>query len=78
MYIEGDIIRRSDMLDPRSGQLSYLFKKLSNLMGTSKKNPNGLLRDDYIILASVLKVYALSLLSLLLKPFLGSPLFPFL
>lgn len=63
MYIEGDIIRRSDMLDPRSGQLSYLFKKLSNLMGASKKNPDSLLRDDYVVLACVLQVYALILLS---------------
>ncbi|XP_038875996.1 uncharacterized protein LOC120068336 isoform X2 [Benincasa hispida] len=55
MYIEGDIIRRGDMLDPRSGQLSYLFKKLSNLMGTSKKNPDSLLRDDYVVLACVLQ-----------------------
>lgn len=55
MYIEGDIIRRSDMLDPRSGQLSYLFKKLSNLMGASKKNPDSLLRDDYVVLACVLQ-----------------------
>ncbi|XP_022146425.1 charged multivesicular body protein 7 [Momordica charantia] len=55
MYIDGDIIIQSDMLDPRSGQLSHLFKKLSNLMGTSKKNPNDLLRDEYVVLASVLK-----------------------
>ncbi|XP_022938857.1 charged multivesicular body protein 7 [Cucurbita moschata] len=55
MQIEGDIIRRSDMLDPRGGQLSYLFKKLSNLMGTSKKNLDGLLSDDYIVLACVLQ-----------------------
>ncbi|KAA0050281.1 charged multivesicular body protein 7 isoform X2 [Cucumis melo var. makuwa] len=55
MYTGGDIIRRSDMLDPRSGQLSYMFKRLSNLMGTSKKNPESLLRDDYIILACVLQ-----------------------
>ena len=63
MQIEGDIIRRSDMLDPRGGQLSYLFKKLSNLMGTSKKNPDSLLSDDYIALARVLQVYDLNLLS---------------
>lgn len=67
MYTGGDIIRRSDMLDPRSGQLSYMFKKLSNLMGTSKKNPDSLLRDDYIVLACVLQVYALVLFSFLFR-----------
>lgn len=76
MYIDGDIIIQSDMLDPRSGQLSHLFKKLSNLMGTSKKNPNDLLRDEYVVLASVLKVYAFNLLSLLLESSSGSILFP--
>ena len=55
MYNEGEIVRCSDLMDPRSGRMSFLLRKFSNLMLRPTPSLQTLLQDR-LILTPLLKV----------------------
>ena len=54
MYNEGDIIRSVDLLDPTSGRVSQLFRKVKHMMVRSTSSE--LMLEDHLILLPLLKV----------------------
>ncbi|KAJ0113355.1 hypothetical protein Patl1_00764 [Pistacia atlantica] len=54
MYNEGDIIRSADLVDPTSGRLSQLFRKVRSLMAGTMIPPEVLLKD-HVIFATLMK-----------------------
>ena len=55
MYNEGEIVRCSDLMDPRSGRMSLLLRKFSNLMLRPTPSLQTLL-EERLILTPLLKV----------------------
>ncbi|XP_057965644.1 uncharacterized protein LOC131156186 isoform X1 [Malania oleifera] len=53
MYNEGDIVRSKDVVDPTSGRLSQLYRKVIHLLARS--TPSEIMLEDYVILLPVLK-----------------------
>ncbi|KAJ7977758.1 Charged multivesicular body protein 7 [Quillaja saponaria] len=64
MYSEGDIILCADLVDPTSGRLSQLFKKVRNLMLGSIRTTE-VISEDQIILTAALKDKAVEVVKLL-------------
>ncbi|KAM4086894.1 hypothetical protein ACJW30_10G136600 [Castanea mollissima] len=64
MYNEGEIVRCSDVMDPRSGRMSLLLRKFSNLMLRPTPSLQTLLQDR-LILAPLLKDKAVEVVKLL-------------
>ena len=54
MYNEGDIIRSVDLVDPTSGRLSQLFRKVKHMMVRSTSAE--VMFEDHLILLPLLKV----------------------
>ena len=60
MYSEGEIVRMGDLLDPTSGSLSLLLRKVGrNLMRIRPTSTPSLqaLSQDHLVLTTLLKVY---------------------
>ena len=55
MYSEGDIMRNVELVDPTSGRLSQLIRKVRNLVVRSTAAPDIIL-EDHVILTALLKV----------------------
>lgn len=55
MYSEGDVVRSVDFVDPTSGRLSQLFRKVRNLVVKSTTTLD-LMLEDSVILTALLKV----------------------
>ncbi|KAJ6338427.1 hypothetical protein OIU76_007987 [Salix suchowensis] len=55
MYNEGDIVRNVDLVDPSSGRLSQLFRKVRNLMVRSPVTPEIVMLEDHLFLTPLLK-----------------------
>ncbi|KAK3194426.1 hypothetical protein Dsin_025736 [Dipteronia sinensis] len=53
MYNEGDIVRSSDLVDPTSGRVSQLFKRVRNLMVRARTTSEVLLKDHVIFMTLV-------------------------
>ncbi|KAK7820515.1 charged multivesicular body protein 7 [Quercus suber] len=64
MYNEGEIVRCSDLMDPRSGRMSLLLRKFSNLMLRPTPSLQTLLQDR-LILTPLLKDKAVEVVKLL-------------
>ena len=56
MYNEGDIVRNVDLVDPSSGRISQLFRKVRNLMVRSPVTPEIVMLEDHLFLTPLLKV----------------------
>jgi charged multivesicular body protein 7 len=56
MYNEGDIVRNVDLVDPSSGRISQLFRKVRNLMVRSPVTPEIIMLEDHLFLTPLLKV----------------------
>ena len=54
MYNEGDIIRSVDLVDPTSGRLSQLFRKVKHMM--VRPTSAEVMFEDHLILLPLLKV----------------------
>ena len=67
MYNEGEIVRCSDLMDPRSGRMSLLLRKFSNLMLRPTPSLQTPLQDR-LILTPLLKV-PIKLLALLFNSY---------
>ena len=59
MYDEGDIVRSVDLVDLTSGRISQLFRKVRNLV--LRTSTPEVVCEDYVILATLLKVTRLRL-----------------
>lgn len=66
MYNEGDIIRSADLVDPTSGRLSQLFRKVRRLVAGTTIPPEVLLKD-HVIFATLMKVYELEMFNLFIS-----------
>lgn len=55
MYNEGDIVRNVDLVDPSSGRISQLFRKVRNLMVRSPVTPEIIMLEDHLFLTPLLK-----------------------
>lgn len=56
MYSEGDITRTVDLVDPTSGRLSQLLRKVSNLIIRPTTTPPDVMSEERVILTALLKV----------------------
>lgn len=54
MYNEGDITRPGDFVDPTSGRLSQLFRKVTNLI-TRPATPD-IMAEECVVVTALLKV----------------------
>nr|AFK38291.1 unknown [Lotus japonicus] len=54
MYNEGDIMRTLDLVDPRSGRVSQLFRKVSSLI-TRSATPPDIVAEEFVVVTAVLK-----------------------
>ncbi|KAF7804981.1 charged multivesicular body protein 7 [Senna tora] len=64
MYNEGDITRTMDLVDPTSGRLSQLLRKVSNIIIRSTTPPE-VMSEERVILTSLLKEKAAEVVKLL-------------
>ncbi|KAG8653364.1 uncharacterized protein LOC110615567 isoform X2 [Manihot esculenta] len=64
MYCEGDVVRSVDFVDPTSGRLSQLFRKVRNLVVKSTTTLD-LMLEDSVILTALLKEKATEIIKLL-------------
>ncbi|XP_028791392.1 charged multivesicular body protein 7 [Neltuma alba] len=64
MYNEGDITRTADLVDPTSGRLSQLFRKVSNLI-TRSTTTQEIISEEPFILTMLLKDKAAEVIKLL-------------
>ncbi|KAJ4969497.1 hypothetical protein NE237_016198 [Protea cynaroides] len=55
MHKSGEIIQRGDLLDPTSGRVSQLFKRVIQLTGVSRSSPQQVISEDQFILTSLLQ-----------------------
>ncbi|CAK7348555.1 unnamed protein product [Dovyalis caffra] len=55
MFNEGDLVRSADLVDPSSGRLSQLFRKVRNLMVRSPITPEIIMLEDHLFLTPLLK-----------------------
>ncbi|KAK0583310.1 hypothetical protein LWI29_035600 [Acer saccharum] len=53
MYNEGDIVRSSDLVDPTSGRVYQLFRRVRNLMVRARTTSEVLLKDHVIFMTLV-------------------------
>lgn len=63
MYSSGDILRKEDLVDPTSGRLSQLFKRVVSLIGISSSSPESV--DDCLVLKTLLGERATEVVKLL-------------
>ncbi|CAL5433713.1 unnamed protein product [Camellia sinensis] len=56
MYNAGDILRRGDLVDPTSGRLSQILRRVVHLVGLSRASTQVDIMEDHLILLPVLKV----------------------
>lgn len=69
MYNEGDLVRSADLVDPTTGRLSQIFRKVRNLM-VRPMTTCQIMDEDLVILMSVLKVTCLKLFILSVSGFI--------
>ncbi|KAF5937237.1 hypothetical protein HYC85_024743 [Camellia sinensis] len=55
MYNAGDILRRGDLVDPTSGRLSQILRRVVHLVGLSRASTQVDIMEDHLILLPVLK-----------------------
>ncbi|KAL9229565.1 hypothetical protein vseg_005018 [Gypsophila vaccaria] len=55
MYRSGDLLRMTDLEDPKSGQLSQLFKKMFRLSSALRPSPDSDILNDRLILRTTLQ-----------------------
>ncbi|GMQ00520.1 hypothetical protein CsSME_00047580 [Camellia sinensis var. sinensis] len=55
MYNAGDILRRGDLVDPTSGQLSQILRRVVHLVGLSRASTQVDIMEGHLILLPVLK-----------------------
>ncbi|XP_042483342.1 uncharacterized protein LOC122063709 isoform X2 [Macadamia integrifolia] len=72
MHKSGEIIHRGDLLDPTSGRLSQLFKRVMRLTGVSKSSPLQVTSEDQFILTSLLQERAAEVASFLSESYWSS------
>ncbi|KAA8549008.1 hypothetical protein F0562_000692 [Nyssa sinensis] len=65
MYNAGDIVRSGDLVDPRSGRLSWIFRKLIHLGSLSRSSTPENIAEDHLILLSLLKDKAVEIVKVL-------------
>ncbi|WCJ22587.1 SNF7 family protein [Euphorbia peplus] len=71
MYSEGDILRNVDLVDPTSGRVSQLFRKVRNLVVRSSTTSDIML-EDHVILTALLKEKATEVTKVLSESHWGS------
>ncbi|KAI3839233.1 hypothetical protein MKX03_032863 [Papaver bracteatum] len=65
MYSSGDILRKSDLMDPTAGPLSQMFKRMVNLIGISGPSSSEELIEEFLILSIPLQERAAEVVKLL-------------
>ncbi|KAI5674845.1 hypothetical protein M9H77_05795 [Catharanthus roseus] len=65
MYNARDLLRSSDLMDPRSGRLSFILWKAVQVIGISRPSAPDHFIEDYYILSPLLKEKALEVLKLI-------------
>ncbi|XP_043711408.1 uncharacterized protein LOC122660253 isoform X2 [Telopea speciosissima] len=65
MHKSGEIIQRRDLLDPTSGRLSQLFKRVMQLTGVSRSSPQQVISEDQFILTLLLQERAAEVVTFL-------------
>ncbi|OVA16608.1 Snf7 [Macleaya cordata] len=65
MYNTGDILRHKDLVDPTTGRLSQLFKRVVNLIGVSRPSFPEEIIEEYLILSIPLQEKAAEVVKLL-------------
>ncbi|KAM7521363.1 hypothetical protein LguiA_011265 [Lonicera macranthoides] len=65
MYNAGDILHSSDLVDPTSGRLSQVFKRVVYLVGLSRSSSSVDFTEDHLILSTLLKEKAFEVVKIL-------------
>ncbi|KAK3026939.1 hypothetical protein RJ639_040345 [Escallonia herrerae] len=65
MFNAGDILRRGDLVDPTSGLMSNIVRRVVHLVGLSRSSTPVDLSDDHLILSTLLKEKAAEVIRVL-------------